>query len=272
MSSSRPFGTAEHSDQWSEFGVLAGEYNSRPKYPDEMIVDVAQLLEDSGSRDPTVVEIGAGTGIFTRLLAAVLPAQARIIAIEPSEEMRNVALQSSQSFRSIYAVNVSLPTLLLEEYSMDKVVPPFVLSGFVGAMMLGSVFTARQATRWPRHRAIVGGTIMILVISSLLLACSLLLHSPEVAMALLFAFACTVGFVSPMVLASAIGTAEGHVGLAAGSYGAVQMATGSLFAVLAGLLEYRLVGIASLLFLSAAISLLLQMTRPGDTRSVRPAV
>lgn len=176
-----------------------------------------------------------------------------------------VAVSGALITTCIYAMNVSLPTILLEEYSMDKVVPPFVLSGFVGAMMLGSMLTARQATKWPRHRSIVGGTIMILVISSLLLACSLLLHSPEVALALLFAFACTVGFVSPIALASAIGTTEGHVGLAAGSYGAVQMATGSLFAVLAGLLEYRLVGIASLLFLSAAVSLLLQVTRPEAT-------
>ncbi|MDE3878757.1 class I SAM-dependent methyltransferase [Sinorhizobium meliloti] len=101
MSTSHSISTVGHSDQWSEFGVLAGEYNSRPKYPDEMIVDVAQLLAASGTQGPTVVEVGAGTGIFTRLLAAALPAQARIIAIEPSEEMRNVALQSSQSFRSI---------------------------------------------------------------------------------------------------------------------------------------------------------------------------
>lgn len=72
----------------SRFTGLANDYDRfRPTYPPEAI---AAILDRLPIR-PTVVDVGAGTGISTRALAA---GGAHAIAIEPNDEMRAIAIAS----------------------------------------------------------------------------------------------------------------------------------------------------------------------------------
>lgn len=69
----------------SRFDGLAAAYDRfRPSYPPDAI---AAILADLGAA-ADAVDIGAGTGISTRLLVAT---GARTIAVEPNDEMRGVA-------------------------------------------------------------------------------------------------------------------------------------------------------------------------------------
>lgn len=66
------------------FGAAADVYErARPSYPSEA---VAWLVQRAGlGAGSTVVDVGAGTGKLTRLL---VPTGARVIAVEPIDEMR----------------------------------------------------------------------------------------------------------------------------------------------------------------------------------------
>src|SRR5882672_8908159 len=67
---------------------LAEQYSRyRPRYPGRLISHLAAIIAEAPASD-LVVDVGAGTGIFTRQLRAVLPDEIRIIGIEPSPSMR----------------------------------------------------------------------------------------------------------------------------------------------------------------------------------------
>jgi ubiquinone/menaquinone biosynthesis C-methylase UbiE len=67
---------------------LATDYDrARPNYPDAAI---AELPKCSG----IVVDVGAGTGIFTRQLALAMP-DVRVVGLEPSADMRETARAAS---------------------------------------------------------------------------------------------------------------------------------------------------------------------------------
>ena len=74
----------------STFDGLATTYQQhRPTYPESVMARLATLARDTSSQ--TALDVGAGTGIATRALAAVLPAEWRIIALEPSADMLEAA-------------------------------------------------------------------------------------------------------------------------------------------------------------------------------------
>ncbi|MDL2401672.1 class I SAM-dependent methyltransferase [Rhizobium mayense] len=78
----------------SPYEGLAFHYNdTRPSYPVEAIADL------SGTRG-IVVDVGAGTGIFTRQLAGLLP-EADVVGIEPSADMRGMAEAASGQLGNI---------------------------------------------------------------------------------------------------------------------------------------------------------------------------
>lgn len=81
-------------DTASPYEGLATGYNeARPSYPDEAIAD---LSGTSG----LVVDVGAGTGIFTRQIARMLP-RAEVVGIEPSADMRHVAECTSANLQNV---------------------------------------------------------------------------------------------------------------------------------------------------------------------------
>jgi SAM-dependent methyltransferase len=71
-------------DYAMSFGAVAGEYASaRPSYPDQLF-DELERLTGRSLRGADVLDVGAGTGIATRLLAG---RGARVTAVEPSPGM-----------------------------------------------------------------------------------------------------------------------------------------------------------------------------------------
>ena len=61
----------------------------RPSYPPASVNVLLDALRLSGQPGAHVLEIGAGTGIFSELLAA-RPEQFEVVAVEPHPDMRKV--------------------------------------------------------------------------------------------------------------------------------------------------------------------------------------
>jgi SAM-dependent methyltransferase len=75
----------------TRFSDRAGDYvRFRPDYPPPAIACILEGLAGAGAHEPApiVADVGAGTGIASRLLAA---RGARVIAVEPNAEMRAAA-------------------------------------------------------------------------------------------------------------------------------------------------------------------------------------
>lgn len=72
------------------FDHLAGIYQRyRPEYPPELLADLRdRVLGATPADDVLVVDVGAGTGISTRLLRRALGEGPRIVGLEPSARMR----------------------------------------------------------------------------------------------------------------------------------------------------------------------------------------
>jgi ubiquinone/menaquinone biosynthesis C-methylase UbiE len=67
---------------------LAEQYSQyRPRYPDQLISHLTAVIAEAPASD-LVVDVGAGTGIFSRQLRAALPNEIKIVGIEPSPAMR----------------------------------------------------------------------------------------------------------------------------------------------------------------------------------------
>ncbi|QDY97772.2 class I SAM-dependent methyltransferase [Agrobacterium tumefaciens] len=94
MSSDTPAGFRDR------FNTLSGGYaRFRPQYPDEMVASLAAHITDVPvSDDAPVLDVGCGTGIFTRQLAKALPPSMRILGIEPAENMRDAAIGQTNGF------------------------------------------------------------------------------------------------------------------------------------------------------------------------------
>src|SRR5262245_44880833 len=79
----------------SPYDGLADRYDrARPAYPPESIAD---LCVEPGD---IVADVAAGTGIFTRQLAIAL-GQARVIGIEPSEDMHRAAQRAATGIANL---------------------------------------------------------------------------------------------------------------------------------------------------------------------------
>jgi SAM-dependent methyltransferase len=92
------------------FGAAAEEYErARPTYPDAAV----DWLIPAGAR--TVLDLGAGTGKFTR---ALVGRGLDVIAVEPLEEMRQILQQQLPDVRAIAGTAEGIP---LQDASVDAV-------------------------------------------------------------------------------------------------------------------------------------------------------
>ena len=101
----RPFADGAP-DTVARFNARAGDYaRFRPSYPEAAIEAILHGLRRASDARPTVVDVGAGTGISTALLAA---AGARTIGVEPNDEMRAVACEAGLDVRPGTAIVLPL--------------------------------------------------------------------------------------------------------------------------------------------------------------------
>jgi SAM-dependent methyltransferase len=90
----------------SLFDPLADAYAAaRPSYPDQVLVDIERILGRTLS-GADVVEVGAGTGIATRLL---LGQGARVVPVEPGPSMLARLLDRNPGLPAIRADGEALP-------------------------------------------------------------------------------------------------------------------------------------------------------------------
>ncbi|MFD2053680.1 class I SAM-dependent methyltransferase [Mesorhizobium calcicola] len=84
----------------AEFARLASRYSDRPEYPKQMVDHINSLLSLVPVGYPAV-DIGAGTGLFTRPLARSLNPSRSVIGIEPSAEMRRAAEDHPEKLENV---------------------------------------------------------------------------------------------------------------------------------------------------------------------------
>ncbi|MFJ5230754.1 class I SAM-dependent methyltransferase [Kitasatospora sp. NPDC088391] len=88
------------------FGPVAALYNAaRPSYPDGLF-DELERLAGRSLRGADVLDVGAGTGIATRLLVG---RGARVVAVEPSGEMAAVLREAGPGTPVVKAGGDELP-------------------------------------------------------------------------------------------------------------------------------------------------------------------
>ncbi len=81
----------------SAYDGLADLYDRRrPSYPADAVRAVAALAS-AASPSGNVLDVGCGTGIFTRLLAAALPDAFSVTGVEPGADMRATAAARSEA-------------------------------------------------------------------------------------------------------------------------------------------------------------------------------
>lgn len=105
-------------DAADRFSNRADAYvRARPSYPRETL---SILREHHGLvHDSVVADIGAGTGIFSKLL---LEAGARVIAVEPNADMRAQAEKMLGALPNFQSTNGRAEATTLDEKSVDLVV------------------------------------------------------------------------------------------------------------------------------------------------------
>lgn len=86
----------------------------RPSYPEALM----DFIFANSAKDATVADIGAGTGIFTKLLAARF---LKVYAIEPEAGMRNILNKVAQKNTNIITSDGSAEHTGLDDNSIDLV-------------------------------------------------------------------------------------------------------------------------------------------------------
>lgn len=95
-------------------GKAQGYEKYRPSYPGELL---DYLYGEAGfSPESTIADIGAGTGLFSRLL---LEKGSRVLCVEPNEDMRAVAWEKLQRYERCEFINAPAEHTLLDDCSVD---------------------------------------------------------------------------------------------------------------------------------------------------------
>ncbi|WP_405017966.1 methyltransferase domain-containing protein [Kitasatospora sp. NBC_00070] len=98
--------TYQRQDHANSFGAVAAEYDAgRPSYPAELFEELVRLT-GRPLRGSEVLDVGAGTGIATRLLAA---RGARVTAVEPSPGMAAMLRRVSPELPLVKGTGDELP-------------------------------------------------------------------------------------------------------------------------------------------------------------------
>ena len=114
------------------YSRASGAYEAgRPGYPQDAVALLAAELELGAVRD--VLDLAAGTGKLTRELAAM---GARVVAVEPVDEMRAALAESLPSVRALAGTAEAIP---LDPASVDAVVVGQAFHWFRGDEALAEI-------------------------------------------------------------------------------------------------------------------------------------
>lgn len=107
------------------FSGAAAYHANRPTYPQEAVTRFFEVLEIRGESEATVVDVGAGTGIFTEILASQ-PEQFQIIAVEPHDGMRKeLENRQIQGVKTVNGTAEDMPTIQSESAKAVTVAQAF---------------------------------------------------------------------------------------------------------------------------------------------------
>jgi len=111
---------AQHSGRYDR---VAGNYSQvRPRYPDELVAHLAALIRSVPALAGLVLDIGSGTGAFTRQLRPALPAALRLLGVEPGAAMRAQALAETPAEAAIDYVEGSAEAIPCDDSGAVAVV------------------------------------------------------------------------------------------------------------------------------------------------------
>lgn len=88
-------GESEKDMQHGDFTALASHYARHRAGYSEGVLKIILNLPDKKIEDLQVVDIGAGTGIWTRMVARC---KCKVLAIEPNDEMRQLGIEGNREF------------------------------------------------------------------------------------------------------------------------------------------------------------------------------
>lgn len=136
----------------SPYDGLAAHYNrGRPGYPEQALAGICAAPGD------IVVDVGAGTGIFTRQLAAAVKG-ADVVGVEPSADMRREAAEASSGMTNLSfvpgsaeslpfaAASVAIVTAATAAHWFDR--PKFYAEAFRCLRPGGTLLVLQNVRRW----------------------------------------------------------------------------------------------------------------------------
>ncbi|KRR19391.1 class I SAM-dependent methyltransferase [Bradyrhizobium retamae] len=97
---------------WEHYQILGEHYDKeRPGYPISVVHEIAGRALSLPHASRRVVDVGCGTGIFTRMLADALDGSFEVRGLEPSSMMIRQATEATKSLRPIRFVQSTAETL-----------------------------------------------------------------------------------------------------------------------------------------------------------------
>ncbi|WP_426441069.1 class I SAM-dependent methyltransferase [Bradyrhizobium genosp. P] len=114
-----PDDTTQAHRPWRDFNGLGYVYQFRPEYPPRIAQQLRSMLADSVGGQ--IIDVGAGTGLFTRSLAAAFGPSFTVLALEPNDDMRQHAEASTPAEMSITYVDGVAETLPARDASAELI-------------------------------------------------------------------------------------------------------------------------------------------------------
>lgn len=125
-------------DKLRHYEGVAKVYDEfRPTYPASFLARLGEALTVAPPVGGTVYDIGAGTGIFTRQLRALLPAAMPIVGVEPAGDMCAHAAESAAGLPNISFVNGAAEHLPAEDGAGRAVLAATAAHWFARAQFYG---------------------------------------------------------------------------------------------------------------------------------------
>ncbi|KAL8790533.1 MAG: hypothetical protein Q9213_000555 [Squamulea squamosa] len=141
------------SDQADKGFTNAISYDThRPSYPSEVVDALLAHLQIKGVESARVVDLGAGTGKFTELLAA-RDENYEVVAVEPHEEMRKAL--SAKVLSTVDVVDGDANNMPVESQSVNTVVAAQSVKDEAFAAMNAAGVKANDKGELPLHGRVI---------------------------------------------------------------------------------------------------------------------